>query len=159
MKLIKSYVNSEQLGELLLSCQATGRLWEGCSDGRPSPPQPASYPPPERAHKPPLSPLCDQPSLLELLWLLRPCQDLQFSPFIYTPSPWLHVTSVWCGRMLAADPRVGAVSAEQSLLCWGQGYGRVIQNVIGAAFYATIHMSSKKYVVSQVLWCIIYNNI
>lgn len=123
MWLIKSYVSSEQPGELLPSCQARGRLWEGHSDGSHSPPQPASQPgsqpPPHGAHKPPPSQVCGQPSLHELLRSLQPWQDLQFSPFIYTPSPWLHVTSEWCGRAIAADPRVEAVSTDPSLPCWG----------------------------------------
>lgn len=40
---VKSYVKSEQLADLLLSCQATGRLWEAHSHGRHSTSQPATY--------------------------------------------------------------------------------------------------------------------
>lgn len=69
-----------------------------------------SHPPPESTHKPPPSQVCGQPSLLELLRSPWPRRDLQFSLFIYTPSPWLHVTSEWCGRMVAADPRVSGLS-------------------------------------------------
>lgn len=49
MCLIKPCVSSEQPGELRLSCQARGKLWEGRSDGSHSPPRPATRPPPRRA--------------------------------------------------------------------------------------------------------------
>lgn len=146
---IKSYVNCERMAGLLLSCQATGRLRVGHGGGSHPPPlsRPAGHPASwERAHKPAPSQVCGQPSLPELLRSPRPWRDLQFSPFIYTPSPWLHITSEWCGRMAAADPGLGgAVSADPSPApLEGRGPGHVTHSV--ALCYATI----------QKEWCAFY---
>lgn len=113
MSAVSSWVNCSW------AVRPEGGRERGCSDGSHSPPQPASQPPPHTAHEPAPSQVCGQPSLLELLCSLQPWRDSQFSPFIYTPSPWLHVMSEWCGCATAADPGVGLVSTDPSVPCWG----------------------------------------
>lgn len=90
-----------------------------CSDGSQSPPQPLIHPATSTQSRKPRSQVWGQPSLLVLLRSLQPWQDSQFSPFIYTPLPQLNVTSKRHGPAVAADPRVGAVSTDPSLSCWG----------------------------------------
>lgn len=91
----------------------------------------------ERAHAPAPSQVCGQPSLPELLRSPWPWRDLQFSPFIYTPSPWLHITSEWCGRMAAADPGLGGcLRWSKPAPLEGRGPGHVTHSV--TLWYATI---------------------
>ena len=141
MSLIKSHVSREQSCELFQSCQAGGG---GCEMRvvvvilLPGPEHPVAN---TRSRGPPRSQVCRQPSLLDMLCSLPPWQDSQFSPFIYTPSPRLHVTWELCGRTVAADPGAEAVSTDPSLPCWGPDLGHVILRVTAAAFHATKHIS------------------
>lgn len=77
-------------------------------------------------------------SFPDLLCSLQPWHNSQFSPFTYTPSPQLHVMSVWCGLAVTADPRVGAVSTDPSLPCQGPDYGS------NAEIHATKQTSLKR---------------
>ncbi|MEQ2307125.1 hypothetical protein AMECASPLE_015047 [Ameca splendens] len=100
---------------------------------------PSNKPATTQSYTPPRSQVCGRPSLLAA----ATTRFTALSRYVQAIAPVPHhVRAVW--SPVTADLRVGAVSTDPSLLCWGPDRGHVILSVVVVANHGTKQMSTEK---------------